>query len=125
MNILATKLISKFTLKIFKLAGIYIHVPFCRQACYYCDFHFSTNLSLISDFCDCLLNELSIQGGYLNGDPVETIYFGGGTPSLLDTKELDKILRKVYEIIPDEEAAKDDFLRIIDESGEDYLVVVK
>ncbi|MFC2125104.1 radical SAM family heme chaperone HemW [Bacteroidota bacterium] len=88
------------------MAGIYIHVPFCKQACYYCDFHFSTNLSLTSDYCECLLNEISLETGYLNGESIETIYFGGGTPSILDSKELAKMLtsvQKQYNVTDDPE----------------------
>ena len=97
MIILATKLISKFTLKIFKLAGIYIHIPFCKQACYYCDFHFSTNLALIPDLYECILHEISLQKGYLNGELIETIYFGGGTPSILNNEKLERILNAILE----------------------------
>jgi len=96
MIILAIKLISKFTLKIFKLAGIYIHVPFCKQACYYCDFHFSTNKSLISEYLSCLQTEITLQSGYLGDGIINTIYLGGGTPSLLQCTELEKILDSVF-----------------------------
>jgi oxygen-independent coproporphyrinogen-3 oxidase len=97
MIILATKLISKFTLKIFKLAGIYIHIPFCKQACYYCDFHFSTNLSLVPDLFKCILHEISLQKEYFNGESIETIYLGGGTPSILSIEKLDRILKTVFD----------------------------
>lgn len=72
------------------MAGIYIHIPFCKQACYYCNFHFSTSLRYKNDFIAALLNEIQLQGdaGYLKGNPVETIYFGGGTPSILAIDEL-------------------------------------
>ena len=65
------------------MAGIYIHVPFCKQACHYCNFHFSTNLALQNDFTAALLKEIELRLSYFNGETVETIYFGGGTPSLL------------------------------------------
>jgi oxygen-independent coproporphyrinogen III oxidase len=74
------------------MAGIYIHIPFCKQACNYCNFHFSTSRQLKNDFVAALLKEISIQREYLAGEEVETIYFGGGTPSLLDDTDLQGIL---------------------------------
>ena len=65
------------------MAGIYIHIPFCRQACHYCNFHFSTNLALQNDFTAALLKEIELRMDYLHKETVETVYFGGGTPSLL------------------------------------------
>jgi oxygen-independent coproporphyrinogen-3 oxidase len=88
------------------MAGIYIHVPFCKQACSYCDFHFSTSTKYKTDLVNAIVNELLIRNDYLNGEKVSTIYFGGGTPSLLNIKELDSIfntLYKNYSIIADHE----------------------
>ena len=76
--------------------GIYIHIPFCKQKCHYCDFHFSTSLKNKEDLITCLLKEIEIQKSYLNEEIVETIYFGGGTPSFLDSLEVRRILDKVY-----------------------------
>ena len=76
--------------------GIYIHIPFCKQKCHYCDFHFSTSLKKKEDLITCLLKEIEIQKSYLNEEIVETIYFGGGTPSFLDSGEIRRILDKVY-----------------------------
>jgi len=76
--------------------GIYIHIPFCKQKCHYCDFHFSTSLKNKEDLITCLLKEIEIQKSYLNEEIVETIYFGGGTPSFLDSLEIRRILDKVY-----------------------------
>lgn len=78
------------------MAGIYIHIPFCKQACYYCDFHFSTNQSLREEVICAISNELAIQQHYLQGEEIETIYFGGGTPSLLSEGELGMILNSIY-----------------------------
>ncbi len=77
------------------MAGIYIHIPFCRKACHYCNFHFSTSLSLKNGFLKALLNEMTLRHQYLEGAPVQTIYFGGGTPSLLEPAELDAIFQHV------------------------------
>lgn len=76
--------------------GIYIHIPFCKQKCHYCDFHFSTSLKNKEDLINCLLKEIEIQKSYLNEEIVETIYFGGGTPSFLNAEEIRRILNKVY-----------------------------
>lgn len=73
------------------MAGIYIHIPFCKQACLYCNFHFSTSLRLKNDFIEALLKEISLTGIYSNDQTIETIYFGGGTPSLLLPEELQQI----------------------------------
>lgn len=75
-----------------KLAGIYIHIPFCKQACHYCDFHFSTNLDKMEQMTQMICRELELRKGYLQGSPVETVYFGGGTPSLLSSSMLHQIL---------------------------------
>ncbi len=77
------------------MAGLYIHIPFCRQACYYCDFHFSTNQNNKTELIRHLVDELVIQKDYLEGETLETIYFGGGTPSLLSPKELEWILATI------------------------------
>lgn len=76
--------------------GIYIHIPFCKQKCHYCDFHFSTSLKNKNDLITALITEIGLQKDYLNQKPVETIYFGGGTPSFLDSAEIRRILDKVY-----------------------------
>ncbi len=87
-------------LKEFNLAGIYIHVPFCKQACHYCDFHFSTNLDLKDRMVDAIVEELKLRADYLSGIPVSTIYFGGGTPSLLDPDHIERILSTVKHYFP-------------------------
>ncbi len=78
------------------MAGIYIHIPFCKKACHYCNFHFSTNLALQNDFTVALLKELELRISYLGKETVETIYFGGGTPSLIPTSAIREILDSVY-----------------------------
>ncbi|MEJ8817841.1 radical SAM family heme chaperone HemW [Lacibacter sp. H407] len=81
------------------MAGIYIHIPFCRQACNYCNFHFSTSLHYKNDFVEALLKEIELQSkaGYLQGQTVETIYFGGGTPSILQIDELKMIMQQLHQ----------------------------
>jgi len=74
------------------MAGIYFHIPFCRQACHYCDFHFSTSLKYREDMLAAMKRELSLRAAYLKGAPIETIYFGGGTPSLLTATEIQQLI---------------------------------
>ncbi len=74
------------------MAGIYIHIPFCKQACHYCNFHFATSLHYKNDLIAALLKEITLQKDYLEKEMVETIYFGGGTPSLCTKEEIKNIL---------------------------------
>ena len=74
------------------MAGIYIHIPFCKQACHYCNFHFSTSSGNKSKFLEALNQEVVMRKDYLQGEQVNTVYFGGGTPSLLSAHELDLIM---------------------------------
>lgn len=75
-----------------KKAGIYIHIPFCKQACVYCNFHFSTSLKYKDEVVQAILKEIAMRREYLPGTEVETIYFGGGTPSLLSADEVNLII---------------------------------
>ncbi|MDB4273788.1 radical SAM family heme chaperone HemW [Algibacter sp.] len=79
------------------MAGIYIHIPFCKQACHYCDFHFSTSLKKKDELIECLVRELELRKNELQNQSIETIYFGGGTPSLLTRDELELLINTVYE----------------------------
>ncbi len=77
------------------MAGIYIHIPFCRQACSYCDFHFSTNTKNSKDFLLSLHKEIEMQKNYLSSQNINTIYFGGGTPSLLSANDICLLIDKI------------------------------
>ena len=80
------------------MPGIYLHIPFCKQACHYCDFHFSTSLGLKSRVVDALVRELELRAGYLGPNTtLDTIYFGGGTPSLLTPAELNRLLISIQQ----------------------------
>lgn len=81
------------------MAGIYLHIPFCRQACNYCNFHFSTSLHYKNAFLQALLKEIELQAtsNYLQSHTVETIYFGGGTPSLLQIDELALVMDALHQ----------------------------
>lgn len=74
------------------MAGIYIHIPFCRLKCYYCDFYKTVNTSLTHKFIKALETEIIQRKNYLDNEQIETIYFGGGTPSVLSKNELARIL---------------------------------
>lgn len=78
------------------MAGIYLHIPFCKQACNYCDFHFSTSLKYKDRLLEAMQLELKEQANYLEDQKINTIYFGGGTPSLLSQKELELLLNTLY-----------------------------
>lgn len=79
------------------MAGIYIHIPFCKQACHYCDFHFSTSMKKSSDMVKALAKEIVLRKNELGNEAVETIYFGGGTPSVLSTEEINYLIDAVYD----------------------------
>ena len=84
------------------MAGIYIHIPFCKQKCSYCDFHFSTTFeNYRSDMIEAIINEIEVRKDYLVDQKIETLYFGGGTPSLLTFNELSRIIKKVKTSFPD------------------------
>jgi oxygen-independent coproporphyrinogen III oxidase len=77
------------------MAGIYIHIPFCKQACHYCDFHFSTNTRLKAPMLQAIARELLMRKEYIGSIPVKSIYLGGGTPSLLEAAALETLLMLV------------------------------
>lgn len=73
--------------------GIYIHIPFCHRRCTYCDFYLTTNLNLIDKFVDALLIEIKLTASKYPDFVVDTIFFGGGTPSLLSSEQFDRIIK--------------------------------
>ena len=77
------------------MLGIYIHIPFCKKSCHYCNFHFSTSLKNKEDLIKAINKEI-YQKAILNNDKVSTIYFGGGTPSILDVEEINLIIENIY-----------------------------
>ncbi|NRB60296.1 MAG: radical SAM family heme chaperone HemW [Winogradskyella sp.] len=84
------------------MSGIYIHIPFCKQACHYCDFHFSTSLKKKDDLVKALAKEIVLRKDEFKDTVVETIYFGGGTPSILTNDELQFLIDEVqsnYEVV--------------------------
>lgn len=79
------------------MAGLYLHIPFCKQACHYCDFHFSTQLKQREVVLDALVQEMAMQKHYLQGTSLSSVYFGGGTPSLLSEKELEALFSAIHQ----------------------------
>jgi oxygen-independent coproporphyrinogen III oxidase len=80
------------------LAGIYIHIPFCKQACNYCDFHFSTSFKTKDDMLTAMILELNQRKNYLASDEIKSIYLGGGTPSVLDISFIEKIITTIHSL---------------------------
>lgn len=80
------------------MAGIYIHIPFCKQRCTYCDFYKETGSSnnQIDTFVEALIQEIQLRKSYLSGDDISTVYFGGGTPSVLNLNQFKKIFNEIY-----------------------------
>ncbi|MEO7988277.1 MAG: radical SAM family heme chaperone HemW [Chryseolinea sp.] len=116
------------------MAGLYLHIPFCKQACHYCDFHFSTNQEKKSEIIHAFVREIELQKDYLNDEPINTIYFGGGTPSLLSSEELRSLMnaiQKYFSVSPSSEitleANPDDLtkekLLLLKESGINRLSI--
>jgi putative oxygen-independent coproporphyrinogen III oxidase len=86
------------------MAGIYIHIPLCKKLCFYCDFYHIISTGDNTSFIEALLKEAVIRKDYLGNEPVSTIYFGGGTPSVLSVRELGDILelvRRYYKVEED------------------------
>ena len=81
------------------MAGIYIHIPFCKKACHYCNFHFSTQTKYIDAFTIAVCKEIELQKNYL-AQPIDTLYFGGGTPSLLSEAAFNKIVDQINAVYP-------------------------
>ena len=88
------------------MSGIYLHIPYCKMRCIYCDYYKETNESDIDQFVAAVTREAAVRADELNGEPIETIYFGGGTPSRLNKNHFDQIFNTLYahyNITPDAE----------------------
>ncbi|ANI90271.1 coproporphyrinogen III oxidase [Arachidicoccus ginsenosidimutans] len=81
------------------MSGIYIHIPYCKKACHYCNFHFSTTRYNSAEMMNCIRQEIDLRKNRID-DEVETIYFGGGTPSIINADELEKIVDKIKKNFP-------------------------
>ena len=87
------------------MAGIYVHIPFCKQSCYYCNFHFSTSDKKRGEVLNAIEHEIA-QKARLSCEKISTIYFGGGTPSILDVKQINSIINKIHQEFKVEENAE-------------------
>jgi len=103
------------------MAGIYLHIPFCRQACVYCDFHFSTLHADKDAMVQALIKEAALRRDYLGTRELKSIYFGGGTPSLLKPDQIQEILNALKQDFEWTEAAEISIEANPDDLSEDYL----
>jgi len=106
------------------MAGIYIHIPFCKQACHYCDFHFSTSVKNKTQLIHALLDEIRLRKNCWQNEAIETIYFGGGTPSVLTIEELNLILDAVYHHFQVNEKPEITLEANPDDLSPDYLLLL-
>jgi len=79
------------------MASVYVHIPFCHSKCYYCGFHSVASFKAKQDVVHCIVKELELRKDYLKGEPIDSIYFGGGTPSVLELEEVERIIIKIRE----------------------------
>lgn len=107
------------------MSGIYIHIPFCRKACHYCNFHFSTNLSYIDALVNAIGKDIEIRHNFLKDKNLDSIYFGGGTPSILNEKQIDSILNAIQKNFNLNIGAELTFECNPDDITEDYLLMLK
>lgn len=113
-------IILLFSQKYLLMAGIYIHIPFCKHKCNYCNFFSVASVKYRDSFVDALLYEMEMRNSYLKGETVNTIYFGGGTPSMLTTDEINAIIAKAQQLF-----SLNDELEITLEANPDDLDVEK
>lgn len=107
------------------MAGIYIHIPFCKKRCIYCDFFSTTQGEKKRMYVDALCKELSLRKDYLKGEQIGTIYFGGGTPSQLSEEELRALFETIGRLFPVKEDAEITFEANPDDLSIDYLQVLR
>jgi putative oxygen-independent coproporphyrinogen III oxidase len=87
------------------MAGLYLHIPFCKQACYYCNFHFSTSEKDYQPMVNAMLHEMELRKDYLR-EPLQSIYLGGGTPSVLSPSQLDQLFNRINQLFSIEKDAE-------------------
>jgi len=107
------------------MAGIYIHIPFCRQKCYYCDFYKTVNLSQKESFIFALKKEINQRKNFLSNQSVSTIYFGGGTPSVLNEKQITAILKQLHSNFVVDSDVEITFEANPDDLNPEYLSILK
>ncbi|MGY8847228.1 MAG: radical SAM family heme chaperone HemW [Bacteroidia bacterium] len=107
------------------MAGIYIHIPFCKKACFYCDFHFSVSFQQKDEVVASLIKELKERKNFIGQEEVKTIYFGGGTPSVLNAGNISEILKEAYAQYTVNDNAEITFECNPDDLSKEYLVGLK
>lgn len=107
------------------MSGVYFHIPFCKQACHYCNFHFSTSLKHKAELMEALKKELSLRTNELSATPLNSIYFGGGTPSLLSPKEIGNLISSVRDYFTVNEQAEITLEMNPDDYYEGYFEQIK
>jgi len=106
------------------MSGIYIHIPFCKQACNYCDFHFSTSMKKKDEMVLALTKEISLRKNEFKNEVIETIYFGGGTPSTLQIADCRLLIDEVYKNYKVSENPEITLEANPDDLSEDYLIAL-
>ncbi|HBH84017.1 MAG: hypothetical protein A2X05_09340 [Bacteroidetes bacterium GWE2_41_25] len=107
------------------MAGVYIHIPYCRKLCSYCDFYHIISSGDNSSSIDAMLKEIELRKDYLNNETVNTIYIGGGTPSLLSVTEIETLLNQVYKQYSVENGCETTIELNPDDVDPDYLAGLK
>lgn len=107
------------------MAGIYIHIPFCKTRCSYCDFYSSTDIAVKDQLVTCLCKELQAEKQYMGDEAIETIYFGGGTPSLLDEKDFKAIFYTIHRYFDTSECLEVTLEANPDDLSLDYILMLK
>lgn len=107
------------------MAGIYIHIPFCKRRCIYCDFFSTTQNEKKTAYIHALCQELELRKNYLEGESIETVYLGGGTPSQLTQEELESIFATLYNIYKVKEDAEITLEANPDDLSPDYVSMLK
>ncbi len=103
------------------MAGLYIHVPFCAKRCLYCDFFSNTSMEYKEPYLSALLKEMEMQKDYLDSEPLETIYFGGGTPSQLSAADFESIFEHIFYLFPVEKDMEITLEANPDDMTEEYV----
>ncbi len=103
------------------MSGIYIHIPFCQKRCSYCDFFSDTQIEISNKLINCLIKEINLRKDYLPDIKINTVYFGGGTPSLLKKEDFERIFEAIYKIYTFDKDAEITFEANPDDLTEEYL----
>lgn len=107
------------------MAGIYIHFPFCKKACTYCNFHFSTSLNYQKTMVESMLKEIDLRKSFFSKELIDSIYFGGGSPSLLSAKLIGEFILKIKKIFNVSDLVEITLEMNPDDSSRDYLLELK